>query len=70
MKDVKSGTICAIISMLSVVVMIIWGYAADDFGHSWLALLIGGVISCSIHLIMKDKDNARKDKKEDKKEQS
>ena len=62
MKDVRTGTICAIISMVSVVVMFIWGYLANDFSHSWLALLIGGILVCAFSLIRKDKEKAKKDK--------
>lgn len=60
MKNIKTGTICSIISMTSVVVMFIWGYLAGDFKHSWLAVMIGGVLSCAIYMIRKDIDNAGK----------
>ena len=62
MKDVSTGTICAIISMVSVVVMFIWGYLANDFSHSWLAVMIGGILSCAVSMIRKDKEKAQKDK--------
>ncbi len=63
MKNVKTGTICAIISMTSVVVMLIWGFLANDFAHSWLAVVVGGVASCAVHMIRKDIDNANKNEK-------
>ena len=62
MKDVKTGTICAIISMTSVVIMLIWGYLANDFAHSWLAVLVGGVASVAFAMVRKDQDKAKKDK--------
>ena len=62
MKDVSTGTICAIISMVSVVVMFIWGYLANDFSHSWIAVMIGGILSCAVSMIRKDKEKAQKDK--------
>ncbi len=66
MKNIKTGTICAMISMISVVVMFIWGYLAGDFSHSWLAVMVGGVLSCSVYMIRKDLDSG--DKKDDKKD--
>lgn len=60
MKNVKTGTICAIISMASVVVMLIWGFLANDFSHSWLAVVVGGVVSCAVHMIRKDIDSSEK----------
>lgn len=62
MKDIKTGTICAIISMTSVVIMLIWGFLANDFGHSWLAVMVGGVTSCAFAMVRKDLDKAKKDK--------
>ena len=60
MKNIKTGTICSIISMISVAVMFIWGFVADDFGHSWLAVMIGGIISGAVYMIRRDIDNADK----------
>lgn len=60
MKNVKTGTICAIISMASVVVMFIWGYLANDFGHSWIAVMIGGLLSCAVSMVRKDTREAEK----------
>ena len=69
MKNIKTGTICSIISMASVVVMFIWGYLANDFSHSWLAVMIGGIISCAVYMIRRDMESAEKSgKTEDKAE--
>lgn len=62
MKDIKTGTICAIISMTSVVIMLIWGFMADDFAHSWLAVMVGGVASCAVSMVRRDLDKSKKDK--------
>ena len=64
MKDIKTNTLCAIISMVSVLVMFIWGYIAGTFEHSWLAVMIGGVISASIKMIRKDKEEKAKEEQE------
>ncbi len=61
MKNIKTGTICALISMVSVVVMFIWGYLANDFSHSWLAVMVGGILSCAVYMIRKDIKGAEKD---------
>ena len=61
MKNIKTGTICALISMVSVVVMFIWGYLANDFSHSWLAVMVGGILSCAVSMIRKDIKGAEKD---------
>jgi hypothetical protein len=37
--------------------MFIWGYIEGGYQHSWLAILIGGVISSAISMIRKDKEN-------------
>lgn len=36
-------TLCSIISGASVVVMLIWGFIAGSFEHSWLAVFAGGI---------------------------
>lgn len=64
MKNIKTGTICSIISMTSVVIMFIWGYLAGDFKHSWLAVMIGGILSCAIYMIRKDIDSANRNDKD------
>ena len=61
MKNIKTGTICALISMVSVVVMLIWGYLANDFSHSWLAVMVGGILSFAVYMIRKDIKGAEKD---------
>ena len=69
MKNIKTSTICALISMVSVVVMFVWGYIAGDFSHSWLAVMVGGILSCAVFMIRKDLDSAKKkDQDEEKKE--
>ncbi len=62
MKNIKTGTICALISMVSVVVMLIWGYLANDFSHSWLAVMVGGILSFAVYMIRKDIKNAESGK--------
>ncbi len=61
MKDIKTNTLCTIISMVSVLVMFIWGYLADSFDHCWLAVMAGGIIVISIRMIRKDKEEKAKE---------
>ena len=51
-----------IISMVSVLVMFLWGYLANDWSKSWLAVFAGGIIIAAISIFNKDNDG--KDKKE------
>lgn len=62
MKNIRTGTICSIISMVSVLVMLIWGFVANDFSHSWLAVVVGGVLSGAVYMIRRDLDKDSKDK--------
>ena len=64
MKDIKTGTLCASISMISVFIMLVWGFAANDFAHSWLAVMAGGILSAIISMIRKDKEHAKNENKE------
>ena len=64
MKDIKTGTLCASISMISVFIMLVWGYAADDFEHSWLAVMAGGIAIAIVTMVRKDKEHAEKERKE------
>ena len=66
MKNVKTGTICASISMISVFIMFVWGYAAGDFEHSWLAVMAGGIASGIVSMVRKDKAAAEKEEQENK----
>ena len=69
MKNIKTSTICTIISMTSVLVMFIWGYIAGTFEQSWLAVMAGGILSGAVYMIRRDIESADKeDKKEEKKE--
>ncbi len=65
MKNIKTGTICALISMTSVVVMFIWGYLANDFSHSWLAVMVGGILSFAVFMIRKDFKSGEKENDND-----
>ncbi len=63
MKDIKTGTLCAIIAMVSVLVMLIWGYVEGSFEHSWLAVMAAGICMAAISMIRKDKrDSENKDR--------
>ena len=47
-----------IIPMVSVAVMIIWGMFANDWGRSWIAVFIGGILMVCVGAY----DNAKKEK--------
>lgn len=69
MKNIKTGTICVIISMTSVLVMFIWAFVEGSYEHSWLAVAAGGIISCAVHMIRRDiEDSGNPDKKDESKE--
>ena len=57
--DIKK--LIPIISIVSVVVMMLWGFIGNDWGHSWLAVFVGGCI-IAILSILKGKDADKKDK--------
>lgn len=48
-----------IICMVSVFIMLVWGYMAHSFEHSWLAVFAGGIIVAAISILSRDE----KDKK-------
>ena len=62
MKDVKTGTICGIISMVSVLIMFLWGFLGNAWSVSWVAVMIGGVLSGIVYMIRRDKENSNNDK--------
>ena len=62
MKDVKAGTICGIISMVSVLIMFLWGFLGNAWSVSWVAVMIGGVLSGIVYMIRRDKENSNNDK--------
>ena len=61
----KNRNINAIISIVSVLVMIVWGTLAGTYKHAWLAVFAGGVLITCLSLYNKgraDTDNADTDK--------
>ena len=42
--------LCSIIPILSVGVMIVWGFLANDWSKSWIAVVVGGILTaiCSV----------------------
>ena len=37
--------LCSIIPMASVGVMVVWGLLANDWSKSWIAVVIGGILT-------------------------
>jgi Na+-driven multidrug efflux pump len=58
MKDIKTGTICSIISMVSVAIMFLWGFFGNGWNVSWVAVMIGGMLSGIVYMIRRDKENS------------
>ena len=54
MKNIKTGTICSIISMVSVLIMFLWGFFVISWNISWIAVMIGGVLSGIVYMIRRD----------------
>ena len=40
-----------IISIISVAVMVVWGFLANDWSKSWLAVFIGGIAITVISIL-------------------
>ena len=57
--DIKK--LIPIISIVSVVVMLLWGFIGGDWAHSWIAVFIGGCV-IAILSIVRGKDAEKKDK--------
>ena len=54
-----------IISMVSVLVMFLWGYfVPDGWSKSWLAVFAGGIVIAAISIMNKDKDKKDEGKKD------
>ena len=45
-----------VIAMIGVLVMLIWGYL-DTFEHSWLAMLVVGIVIVAISIYEKDRQD-------------
>lgn len=53
-KKMDYKKLSAIIPMLSVAVMIAWGVLGNDWGRSWIAVAIGGILSAVFRTLAKD----------------
>ena len=49
--------LATVIPMLSVAVMIAWGVLGNDWGRSWVAVAVGGVLSGVCRVLAKDKND-------------
>ena len=57
MNKLSMKTISSLIGMISVLVMLVWGYLGS-FHYSWLAVFAGGIIIRVIAMIRSDKESA------------
>ena len=65
-KSMKNKNINAIISIVSVLIMIVWGTLAGTYKHAWLAVFAGGVLITVLSLYNKGRtDTETADKTSD-----
>lgn len=50
-------TIIKIIPLVSVLVMLLWGFLGNAWNISWLAVVVGGIVTAILHVIAKDIEN-------------
>ena len=50
-------TIIKIIPLVGVLVMLLWGFLGNAWNISWLAVVIGGILTAILHVIAKDIEN-------------
>ena len=55
-----------IIAMVSVAVMVVWGFLGNAWNISWIAVFIGGIAMAIVAMILGAKAKADKDKTEKK----
>ena len=53
-------TIIKIIPLVGVLVMLLWGFLGNAWNISWLAVVIGGILTAILHVIAKDIENNKK----------
>ena len=53
-------TLPAVINAIGVIAMIVWGTMGNDWGHSWIAICISGVLSSLIYTFGKQKEEDQK----------
>ena len=47
-----------VVAMIGVVAMLIWGFIEGTFAHSWIAIMIAGIVIVAISIIEKDKERS------------
>ena len=61
MSNKSIGGICAIISMVAVVVFLVWGMFGNAWDKSWIVFVISGVACASVSII----NNIKKEKNDE-----
>ena len=49
-----------IINAIGLIVMILWGTLGNDWGHSWIAVCVSGILSGLIYSLSKQQDQNNK----------
>lgn len=52
--------LCSIIPIASVGVMVVWGFLANDWSKSWIAVVIGGVLTGICGVLAKNGNDDKK----------
>ena len=66
MSKKSIGGICAIISMASVAVYMIWGMIAHSYENAWIVFVIGGIACASVSIVNGIKAEENKEKTDNK----
>ncbi|MCR4605185.1 MAG: hypothetical protein K5639_04210 [Eubacterium sp.] len=45
------GIVCAIISMVSVVIFFIWGWIEGTYSHAWIIFMVSGISCAAVSMI-------------------
>ena len=61
MSNKSIGGICAIISMVAVVIFLVWGMFGNAWDKSWIVFVISGVACASVSII----NNIKKEKNDE-----
>lgn len=62
----KLAILYPIIAIISVAVMIIWGFTAQDWSLCWLSVFVGGCLMAILSIIIGVKSKEEKNNKKDK----
>ena len=62
MRNKSIGGICAIISMVAVVIFLFWGFLGNAWDKCWLVFVVSGVSCAAVSIINNIKKEEKKNK--------